>query len=94
MASAREVRLSCSVENRKKSGTRARVEAETRKFARSRGSSRALGTRGLCVLWNYYAANSHAATPVSTGGSVGRGEPGRFSVGVGTQLGRTVDRMQ
>ena len=26
-------------------------------------SSRALGTRGLYVLWNYHAANSHAATP-------------------------------
>ena len=44
-------------------GTPARVEAETWKFARQRGSSRALGTRGLYVLWNYYAANSHAATP-------------------------------
>ena len=44
-------------------GTPARVEAETWKFARQRSSSRALGTRGLYVLWNYYAANSHAATP-------------------------------
>ena len=44
-------------------GTPARVEAETWKSARQRGSSRALGTRGLYVLWNYYAANSHAATP-------------------------------
>ena len=44
-------------------GTPARVEAETWKFARQRGSSRALGTRGLYVLWNCYAANSHAATP-------------------------------
>ena len=34
-------------------GTPARVEAETWKFARQRGSSRALGTRGLYVLWNY-----------------------------------------
>ena len=42
-------------------GTPARVEAEAWKFARQR-SSRALGTRGLYVLWNYYAANSHAAT--------------------------------
>ena len=45
-------------------GTPARVEAETWNFARQRGSSRALGTRGLYVLWNYYAANSHAATLV------------------------------
>ena len=44
-------------------GTPARVEAETWKFARQRGSSPALGTRGLYVLWNCYAANSHAATP-------------------------------
>ena len=44
-------------------GTPARVEAETWKFARQRSSLRALGTRGLYVLWNYYAANSHAATP-------------------------------
>ena len=44
-------------------GTPARVKAETWKFVRQRGSSRALGTRGLYVLWNYYAANSHAATP-------------------------------
>ena len=44
-------------------GTPARVEAKTWKFARRRGCSRALGTRGLYVLWNYYAANSHAATP-------------------------------
>ena len=35
-------------------GTPARVEAETWKFARQRGSSRALGTRGLYVLWNCY----------------------------------------
>ena len=40
-----------------------RVEAETSKFARQRGSSRALGTRRLYVLWNCYAADSHAATP-------------------------------
>ena len=44
-------------------GTPARVEAETWKFARQRSSSRVLGTRGLYVLWNYYATNSHAATP-------------------------------
>ena len=46
-------------------GTPARVEAETWKFARQRSSSRALGTRGLYVLWNCYAANSHAATPAA-----------------------------
>ena len=48
-------------------GIPARVEAETWKFARQRGSSRALGTRGLYVLWNNSAAHSHAATPASTG---------------------------
>ena len=47
-------------------GTPTRVEAETWKFARQRGSSPALGTRGLYVLWNCYAANSHAATPASS----------------------------
>ena len=44
-------------------GTPERVETETWKIARQRGSSPAPGTRGLYVLWNYYAANSHAATP-------------------------------
>ena len=51
IASARAVRLSPSVQNRNwnwKSPTR--VEAETWKFARQRGSSPALGTRGLYVL--------------------------------------------
>ena len=48
-------------------GTPARVEAETWKFARQRSCSRALGTRGLYVLWNCYAANSHAATPAIFG---------------------------
>ena len=43
-------------------GTPTRVEAETWKFARQRGSSRALGTRGLYVLWNDCAANSHDLT--------------------------------
>ena len=43
-------------------GTPTRVEAETGNFAYQRISSRALGTCGLYVLWNYYAANSHATT--------------------------------
>ena len=48
-------------------GAPARVEAETWTFACQCGSSRALGTRGLYVLWNYCAANSHAATPAIFG---------------------------
>ena len=66
MASTRAVRLWVRVfKTETEIGTPARVEAETWKFARQRGCSRALGTRGLYVLWNYCAANSYAATPDS-----------------------------
>ena len=70
MASARAVRLSPSVQNRNWNwnscaGTRSRPK--TWRFARQRGSSRALGTRGLCVLWNCCAENSHANTRAPAG---------------------------
>ena len=40
-----------------------RAKTEFWKFACRRGCSWALGTSVLCVLFNSYAANSHAATP-------------------------------